>query len=152
MATRNENMTPWKATHPGCILGYELEERAISQKDFAIMIGMQRSHLNELIKGKRPLNKPTAEKIESILGISAITLLNLQTQYNDCMRAAEHNNPIHHHLHIETLLNLLQLQRKLSAPTCFQSGTERHLLLLPYSILPRLPYRPVPLFLHILFR
>ena len=89
MATRNENMTPWKATHPGCILGYELEERAISQKDFAIMIGMQRSHLNELIKGKRPLNKPTAEKIESILGISAITLLNLQTQYNDCMRAAE---------------------------------------------------------------
>lgn len=89
MATINENMTPWKATHPGCILGYELEERAISQKDFAIMIGMQRSHLNELIKGKRPLNKPTAEKIESILGISAITLLNLQTQYNDCMRAAE---------------------------------------------------------------
>ena len=46
MATRNESKTPWTATHPGTILRYELEDREISQKDFAVMIGMQKSHLN----------------------------------------------------------------------------------------------------------
>ena len=81
MATRNESETPWTATHPGSILRYELEDRGISQKDFAVMIGMQKSHLNELIKGKRPITKPIAYKIEEVLGISAVSLVNMQTQY-----------------------------------------------------------------------
>lgn len=81
MATRNENNTPWTATHPGTILRYELEEREISQKDFAVMIGMQKSHLNELINGKRPMTKPIADKIDKTLGISAVSLVNMQTQY-----------------------------------------------------------------------
>ena len=81
MATRNESKTPWTATHPGTILRYELEDREISQKDFAVMIGMQKSHLNELIKGKRPITKPIADKIEEVLGISAVSLVNMQTQY-----------------------------------------------------------------------
>lgn len=81
MATNNENSTPWTATHPGTIIRYELEEREISQKDFAVMIGMQKSHLNELINGKRPMTKPIADKIEKTLGISAVSLVNMQTQY-----------------------------------------------------------------------
>lgn len=81
MATRNERETPYMATHPGTILRYELEDRKISQKDFADMIGMQKSHLNELIKGKRPMTKFVADKIEEVLGISAVSLVNLQTQY-----------------------------------------------------------------------
>lgn len=89
MATRNESSTPWKATHPGTILKYELEERGLSQKDFAEMIGMQRSHVSELIKGKRPMTKNTADKIEKALGISAVTLVNLQTQYDYDVKAIE---------------------------------------------------------------
>ena len=81
MATRNESKTPWTATRPGTILRYELEDREISQKDFALMIGMQKSHLNELIKGKRPITKSIAERIEEALGISAVSLVNMQTQY-----------------------------------------------------------------------
>lgn len=81
MATRSESKTPWTATHPGTILRYELEGREISQKDFAVMIGMQKSHLNELIKGKRRMTKPIADKIEEVLGISAVSLLNMQIQY-----------------------------------------------------------------------
>lgn len=89
MATRNESKTPWTATHPGTILWYELEDREISQKDFAVMIGMQKSHLNELIKGKRPLTKPIADKIEEVLGISAVSLVNMQTQYEYDMKVIE---------------------------------------------------------------
>lgn len=75
---KKESKTPWTATHPGTILRYELEDREISQKDFAVMIGMQKSHLNELIKGKRPITKPIADKIEEVLGISAVSLVNMQ--------------------------------------------------------------------------
>ena len=89
MATRNENNTPWTATHPGTILRYELEDREISQKDFAVMIGMQKSHLNELIKGKRPMTKSIADKIEDVLGISAVSLVNMQTQYEYDIKVIE---------------------------------------------------------------
>lgn len=89
MATRNESNTPWTATHPGTILRYELKDREISQKDFAVMIGMQKSHLNELIKGKRPITKPVADKIEEVLGISAVSLVNMQTQYEYDLKVIE---------------------------------------------------------------
>lgn len=45
-------------------------------------MGMQKSHVCELLRGKRPLSKPLALKIEEKLGISAVTLLNLQTQFD----------------------------------------------------------------------
>lgn len=79
--TKNENTTPWIATHPGTILKYELEDRGISQKEFAEMIGMQKSHVCELIKGKRTLTKTIASKVEEALGISAISLVNMQAKY-----------------------------------------------------------------------
>lgn len=78
MATRTDSKAPWKATHPGTILGYELEERGITQKDFASKIGMQRSHLSELVNAKSPMTKPVAEKIEATIGIPSATLLNMQ--------------------------------------------------------------------------
>lgn len=89
MATRNESMSPWAATHPGTILRYELEDREISPKDLAVMIDMQKSHLNELIKGKRVITKSIADKIEAALGISAVTLVNIQTKYEYDMKVIE---------------------------------------------------------------
>ena len=79
-------MIPWNATCPGTILRYELEDRKMSQKDFAVMIGMRKSHLNELIEGKRPITKPIADKIEEVIHISAVSLINLQIQYEHDMK------------------------------------------------------------------
>lgn len=92
MEKENNNTTVWTATHPGKILRYELEERGISQKDFAMQIGMQRSHLNELIKGKRPMTQAIADKIESALGISAIALVNMQTKFDYDMQHLSTSN------------------------------------------------------------
>ena len=89
METRNENPTPWIATHPGTVLKLELEERGISQKEFAEMLGMQKSHLNEIIKGKRAMTNSVADKIEEELGISSVSLMNLQTQYEYDLRQIE---------------------------------------------------------------
>ena len=82
MATRNENPAPFMAVHPGMMIKPELEERGISQKDFAQMLGVQASHLSEVLNGKRALTKDLAVKIEGTIGLPAKILLSAQTQYD----------------------------------------------------------------------
>ena len=82
MATRNENPAPFMAVHPGMMIKPELEERVISQKDFAKMLGVQASHLSEVLNGKRALTKDLAVKIEGAIGLPAKMLLSAQTQYD----------------------------------------------------------------------
>ena len=69
------------AVHPGMMIKPELKERGISQKDFAMMIGVQASHLSEVLNGKRALTTDLAVKIESAIGLPAKVLLSAQTQY-----------------------------------------------------------------------
>ena len=82
MATRNENPAPFMAVHPGMMIKPELEQRGISQKDFAKMLGVQASHLSEVLNGKRALTKDLAVKIEGAIGLPAKMLLSAQTQYD----------------------------------------------------------------------
>lgn len=77
----NNNNIPWLATHPGTILGYELEERKISEAEFASLIEIPLTYANELLAGKRPMTKAIADKIEEQFGLSAISLVNLQERY-----------------------------------------------------------------------
>lgn len=81
MATKSNRLVPARAIHPGEILREELQERGIKQKDFARTIGIQATHLNEFIKGKRNLNEDLAIKLESQLGIPFKTWMNLQNGY-----------------------------------------------------------------------
>ena len=81
MATRNENPAPFMAIHPGMMIKPELEERGVSQKDFAKMLGTQPSHLSEVLNGKRALTTELAVKIENTIGLPAKILLSAQTQY-----------------------------------------------------------------------
>ena len=69
------------AVYPGMMIKPELEERGISQKDFAKMVGVQASHLSEVLNGKRTLTTDLAVKIESAIGLPAKVLLAAQTQY-----------------------------------------------------------------------
>ena len=85
MATRSNRLVPARAIHPGEILREELRERGVKQKDFAQAIGVQATHLNEFIKGKRNLNEDLAMKLESQLGIPFKTWMSLHTAI--CMNA-----------------------------------------------------------------
>lgn len=86
MATISKRLVPARAIHPGEILREELQERGIKQKDFARTIGVQATHLNEFIKGKRNLNEDLALKLESQLGIPFETWMSLHTGYMyECM-------------------------------------------------------------------
>ena len=93
MATRNNRLVPVRAIHPGEILREELQERGIKQKDFAQLIDMQPTHLNEFIKGKRNMNEDLAIKLEKQLGIPFKTWMNLHNGYvYDCKALEERRN------------------------------------------------------------
>ena len=81
MATRNESPAPFMAVHPGMMIKPELKERGLSQKEFAKMLGVQPSHLSEVLNGSRPLITELAIKIENTIGLPAKILMSAQAQY-----------------------------------------------------------------------
>ena len=81
MKDKNGRPIPFKATHPGEILGEELRERGIKLEEFAKLINIEPSHLDELIKGKRDINEDIAKQLELQLGIPYRIWMNLQNSY-----------------------------------------------------------------------
>lgn len=80
MGKRND-IPAQMAIHPGSILKEELRERGIKQKELARQMGIQASHLSEIICGKRPVTKSVADKLERVLGIPSIDWMRLQLAY-----------------------------------------------------------------------
>ncbi len=123
METRNEDYhvgrTGFRAVPPGEILREELRERGIKQKDFAKMVGMQESHLSELIKGNRKVTMEVANKLEDVLGISAVTWVNMQTQYDYDFRVITQRNKeeqqaVKEESSYSEIVNLNELYKRLS--------------------------------------
>ncbi|MDQ1086771.1 HigA family addiction module antitoxin [Siphonobacter sp. SORGH_AS_1065] len=77
-----QSLTPAKPTHPGEILADELEARGLKQQEFARQIGMQKSQLNEIIKGKRNINAELAILLETTIDVPATYWLNAQQCYD----------------------------------------------------------------------
>lgn len=65
----NNELLPYIPIHPGEMLGEELIERGIKQKDFAELIQLSSSALNEIINGKRSISADIALRLEAALGI-----------------------------------------------------------------------------------
>ena len=71
------------ASTPGHILQQEfLEAFHLSQAALSKCTGIPRSTLNEIIKGKRPINAETALTLSIFFGTSPQFWLNLQSQYD----------------------------------------------------------------------
>ncbi len=76
------DLVPFEPVHPGLVLRDELESRGISQRSLAAKLEVPPSQLNEIINGKRNLTAEYALMIEALLGIPAVPLLRMQTDYN----------------------------------------------------------------------
>src|SRR6056297_1472223 len=74
-------LTPQRTFHPGEDLKDELEARDMSQAELAKLLGMKKSQLNEIIRGKRNMSADIALLLEEVLGISAEFWVNAQKQY-----------------------------------------------------------------------
>jgi HTH-type transcriptional regulator / antitoxin HigA len=68
---------------PGETIQEHIEAIGMSQAELAERLGRSVPKLNELIKGKAPITKDTATKLEYVLGIPASFWLNLERQYQD---------------------------------------------------------------------
>jgi len=73
---------PFFPVHPGELLQEELEYRQISQKSFAMKLGLPYTVLNEILNGKRPVTTDFALLMEAALGVEPGLLLRMQTDYN----------------------------------------------------------------------
>lgn len=88
----NHEIIPFEATHPGTLIHDEIQFRGINQQELAMQLGIQKSQLNEIIKGKRALTADITILLEKALGISAEYWMNLQSQYEiDLARIKEKN-------------------------------------------------------------
>lgn len=116
METRSNIPIPVRAVHPGEILREELQERGIKQKDFARQIGVQPSHLNAFINGRRNLNEELAMKMENHLGIPFKVWMNLHNSYiYDCkvleQRSVEEQNALSYEEECSKAINMKYLYR-----------------------------------------
>ncbi len=82
MRITTDKMTSFRPFHPGELLKDELECRNISQKDFAEMIGVAYSKLNEALNAKQPVTAELALMTEAALGVNADLLVRMQADYN----------------------------------------------------------------------
>lgn len=73
----------------------EMNARSVSQTDFALMLGLERSKLNKIIQGTQSLTADIALKIEAVWGIPAHVYLGLQSQYEIDM-ARLHDMQVYH--------------------------------------------------------
>lgn len=75
---------------PGDTIADVLEECGWSQAEFAQRIGYTTKHVNQLIRGKAPINEDTALRLERVLGSSARFWLQRETEYREALaRRAE---------------------------------------------------------------
>ena len=59
------------AVPPGATIKEQLDDRGMSQKEFAARMGMSEKHISHLINGDVQLTPETAYRLETVLGLSA---------------------------------------------------------------------------------
>ena len=76
------NLKPDRMTHPGEIILDEIEYLKISQKAFAERIGVSRSLVNQVLKGKRAVTTDFDLLTEAAIDLPADMLLRMQERYD----------------------------------------------------------------------
>ena len=59
------------ATPPGATIKEQLNDRGMSQKEFAVRIDMSEKHVSKLINGEVQLTPEVAVRLEIVLGVPA---------------------------------------------------------------------------------
>ena len=70
------------ATPPGATIKEQLEDRDMSQKEFAIRMDLSEKHVSKLIHGEVALTPDVAERLELVLGVPAKFWNNLEIIYD----------------------------------------------------------------------
>ena len=80
------------ATPPGATIKEQLNDRGMSQKEFAARMDMSEKHISKLINGDVQLTPETAVRLETVLGVPAKFWNNLEGIYREKIIKAEAEN------------------------------------------------------------
>lgn len=80
------------ATPPGATIKELLNDRGMSQKEFAARMDMSEKHISKLINGDVQLTPETAVRLEMVLGVPAKFWNNLEAIYREKIIKAEAEN------------------------------------------------------------
>ena len=71
------------ATPPGATIKEQLNDRGMSQKEFAVRMDMSEKHISKLINGEVQLTPEVAVRLEMVLGVPAKFWNNLEAIYRE---------------------------------------------------------------------
>ena len=77
---------------PGATIREQLNDRGMSQKEFAARMDMSEKHISKLINGEVQLTPETAVRLEMVLGVPARFWSNLEAIYREKIIKAEAEN------------------------------------------------------------
>ena len=80
------------ATPPGATIREQLNDRGLTQKEFAARMDMSEKHISKLINGDVQLTPETAVRLEMVLGVPAKFWNNLEAIYREKIVKAEAEN------------------------------------------------------------
>jgi HTH-type transcriptional regulator/antitoxin HigA len=82
------------AVPPGATIREQLENRGMSQREFAQRMGLSEKHISRLINGKVELTPDVALRLESVLGVPASFWNNLEAIYRERIARANAENEL----------------------------------------------------------
>ena len=71
------------ATPPGATIREQLEDRGMSQKEFASRMNMSEKHISKLVNGEVQLTTDVAIRLETVLGVPAQFWIRLEAVYRE---------------------------------------------------------------------
>lgn len=80
--------------HPGATLQDDLEALEMSPAEFARLLNVPTSRIEEILEGQRAISADTALRLGHFFGTSAEFWLNLQTNYELRLAKAKHGEAI----------------------------------------------------------
>lgn len=82
------------ATPPGATIKEQLENRGMTQKEFALRMSLSEKHISHLINGDVQLTADVANRLETVLGIPAKFWNNLEAIYREKLAKVAAENSI----------------------------------------------------------
>ncbi len=80
---------PDVALPPGATIAELLEDRGITQTDFALMLGRTQKNVSQLINGRAPVTHGTAIELERVLGVPASFWNSAEAGYRDALARSD---------------------------------------------------------------
>lgn len=80
------------AIPPGETIKEQLSFRGMTQKEFAVRMGLTEKHVTNLLKGRVQLTSNVAMRLESVLNVPAIFWENLESLYREALLKVEMEN------------------------------------------------------------